>query len=41
MVRSIAAALTRTRDEPLTDILGGIWLVTVLFGLMQLPTLLS
>ena len=41
MARTLKTSLTRLSDEPLGDILGGIWLVTVMLGLLNLPSLIS
>lgn len=41
MARKIRRTLTRIEREPLTDILGGVWLVTLLLSLLHLPALIA
>ncbi|WP_298431758.1 hypothetical protein [uncultured Jannaschia sp.] len=41
MARKIIRTVTRIEREPVTDILGGIWLVTLVMGLLHLPSLLA
>ncbi|SDY95255.1 hypothetical protein SAMN05444004_104210 [Jannaschia faecimaris] len=40
MTRKIKNAVTRIENAPLTDILGGVWLVTLMLSLMHLPSLI-
>lgn len=41
MAHRIKTSLTRLRHEPLVDILGGIWLVTLMLSLLHLPSLIA
>lgn len=41
MARKMIRTLTRIEREPVTDILGGIWLVTLMLGLLNLPAFLA
>ena len=38
MARRIKSKLSRIEREPLTDILGGVWLVTLMLSLLHLPS---
>lgn len=40
MARKTKTLLARIEDAPLTDVLGGVWLVTVLLGLLHLPSVI-
>jgi hypothetical protein len=39
MARKIIHVIRERRDDPMMDILGGTWLVTLLFGMLHLPSL--
>ncbi len=41
MARRIKTRLARVEHEALTDILGGIWLVTLMMGLLHLPSFMA
>ncbi|WP_268884041.1 hypothetical protein [Jannaschia marina] len=41
MAQKIKQTLTRIENAPLTDILGGIWLVTLMLSLLHLPALVA
>jgi len=42
MARKLASAAYRLRhDDAVLDVIAGVWLVTLLMGLLNLPTLLS
>lgn len=41
MTRWFTSTLSRAEREELTDILGGIWLVTLMMGLLYLPSFLA
>lgn len=41
MTRRFKTALTRIHREPLADIIGGVWLVTLLLSLLHLPNLIG
>jgi hypothetical protein len=41
MARKFFRTVARIEREPVTDVLGGIWLVTLLLGLMNLPALIA
>jgi hypothetical protein len=39
MARTVRRTARLIREEPLFDVLGGVWLVTLLLALMHLPAL--
>ncbi len=41
MARKIKKTLVRIERDPLTDILGGVWLVTLMMSLLHLPSFLA
>ncbi|MEL6585174.1 MAG: hypothetical protein AAFY65_04610 [Pseudomonadota bacterium] len=41
MARKLINTLSRVEREPVTDILGGVWLVTLLLSLLHLPSLIA
>lgn len=41
MTRKIKTALTKIENAPLTDILGGVWLVTLMLSLLHLPSMIA
>ncbi|WGH78525.1 hypothetical protein [Jannaschia ovalis] len=41
MARKIIRTVRRIERDPVTDVLGGVWLVTLLLGLLNLPALLA
>lgn len=41
MPRPLTAALAPIRHEAVVDILGGVWIASLLLGLMHLPALVS
>ncbi|WP_281493888.1 hypothetical protein [Jannaschia sp. S6380] len=41
MARKVLNVLTRIEREPVTDVLGGIWLVTLMVSLLHLPSILA
>lgn len=41
MVRKIKNTFARIEREPVGDILGGVWLVTLLLSLLHLPSFLA
>lgn len=41
MARTIRKTLDAIGGEPVTDVLGGVWLVTLTFGLLHLPVLIA
>ncbi|WP_259913462.1 hypothetical protein [Jannaschia sp. M317] len=41
MARKIRKTIRRVEREPLTDILGGVWLVTLMLSLLHLPALIA
>ncbi|WP_280652834.1 hypothetical protein [Jannaschia formosa] len=41
MARRFTKTVEFLAEEPVLDVLGGIWLVTLLVGLLHLPTFLA
>ena len=41
MARKLKDAIVRIEDEPITDVLGGIWLAALMLSLLHLPLLVS
>ncbi|MGB3408087.1 MAG: hypothetical protein WBA67_11395 [Jannaschia sp.] len=41
MIYRFREKLSRIEREPLTDILGGMWLVTLMLSLLHLPALIA
>ncbi|WP_275934909.1 hypothetical protein [Jannaschia seosinensis] len=41
MSKTIKQGWLRIEREPLTDIVGGVWLVTLLLGLLHLPSVIA
>lgn len=41
MARKIVFAVRRFEDRPMADVIGGVWLVSLLLGLLYLPALVS
>lgn len=41
MIRKVKIALARIDREPVTDILGGVWLVTLMLSFLHLPALIA
>ncbi|WP_371153468.1 hypothetical protein [Jannaschia sp. 2305UL9-9] len=41
MARKIKDKISQFEREPLTDVLGGVWLVTLMLSLLHLPTLIA
>lgn len=41
MARKIRESIARFEREPVTDILGGVWLVTLMLSLLHLPMLFA
>ena len=41
MIRKVRKTFARIDPEPLTDILGGVWLVTLMLSFLHLPALFA
>ncbi|MGB3553716.1 MAG: hypothetical protein WBA25_03635 [Jannaschia sp.] len=41
MARKLCGRLIRIEQAPVTDILGGVWLVTLMLCLLQLPSFIG
>lgn len=41
MTRKIRNAMNRIENAPLTDIIGGVWLVTLMLSLLHLPSFIA